>query len=275
VNGFGAEITDIDSHLKIDDKTFDQIQKAWFDYSILIFRNLSLSPEEQIKFTSRLGQLHVMVPTDYNLKEFPEIFVVGNDSEAGSPVGLRRAGMGFHTDGEDKLLPNAGSFLHAIQVPPVGGDTLFADLYQAWKAISNDVKNIIKRKKARYSRIDLHHIHYPHLPALTELQKNERPDVFHPLARKHPNSHRTALYIGRWACDIEGLSPSEGMEIIQSLQHLAQEERFIHRHHWVPGDAILWDNRCTQHCATEFEDKKYIRRMHRTTIEGSVPIMAD
>jgi alpha-ketoglutarate-dependent taurine dioxygenase len=271
---FGAEVIGIHPQLRVDDATFARVRDAWYEHSILVFRDLKVSPQEQTDFSRRLGPLHIMVPTDYNLEGHPEVFVVGNDSEDGKAVGLRRAGMGFHTDGEDKVLPNAGSLLYAVQVPPEGGDTLFADLYGAYDALPADVRGRIAGRRARFSRIALHAVHYPHLPPFTEEQKRERPDVWHPLERRHPASGRTALYIGRWACDIEGLPPQEGAELIAWLQAFAQQPRFIYRHRWRPGDAVLWDNRCTQHCATEFDDGRYVRRMHRTTLEGEAPLMA-
>jgi alpha-ketoglutarate-dependent taurine dioxygenase len=271
---FFAEVGGVDPQLDVDDATFDAIEAAWYRHSILLFRNLALTPERQIAFTRRFGPLHVMVPLDYNLEGYPEVFVVGNDNEQGKPVGLRRAGMGFHTDGEDKVIPNAGSFLYAVQVPPEEGDTLFADLYAAYEALPEQIRRRIAGRRARYSRIDLHETHYPHLPPLTDQQKRERPDVWHPLARLHPKSGRIALYIGRWACDIEGIPQAEGRELIGQLQQIAQQPRHIYRHRWRAGDAVLWDNRCTQHCATGFDEAKYVRRMHRCTLEGDSPIMA-
>jgi alpha-ketoglutarate-dependent taurine dioxygenase len=273
---FGAEVIGIDPALRVTDAQFAEIEAAWFRHSILLFRGLiDVKPADQIAFTRRFGALHIMVPTDYNLEGHPEVFVVGNDSEDGKAVGLRRAGLGFHTDGEDKIVPNAGSLLYAMQVPPEGGDTLFADMYAVYESLPDAIRRRIAGRRARFSRIALHHVHYPHLAPFTEAQQRERPDVWHPLARRHPRSGRTAIYIGRWAVDIEGLPGKEGAELIQYLQALAQEPRFVYRHRWRAGDAILWDNRCTQHCATEFDDEKYIRRMHRTTLEGEVPIMAE
>ena len=101
-----------------------------------------------------------------------------------------------------------------------------------------------------------------------------RPDVFHPLERRHPKSGRTSLYIGRWACGIEGIPQTEGRALVRQLQEFAQQPRFLYRHRWREGDAILWDNRCTQHCATPFEEACYTRLMHRTTLEGEAPLMA-
>jgi alpha-ketoglutarate-dependent taurine dioxygenase len=272
--GFGAEVTGVDPGLALDEPTFRRIEQAWFDHSILVFRDLAMTPEQQIAFTRRLGPLHIMLPLQYNLDAYPEIFVVGNAEEGGKAVGMRRAGMGFHSDGEDKAIPNAGSFLFGVQVPPEGGDTIFADMYAAWDTLPASTQRGLLGRRARFSRIEMHHVHYPHLPALTEQQKRDRPDVWHPIARLHPRSGRTALYIGRWAVEIEGMAEDAGRQLILELCAHAQRPAFLYRHRWREGDAVLWDNRCTQHCATPFDEERYTRRMHRTTLEGEVPLLA-
>jgi alpha-ketoglutarate-dependent taurine dioxygenase len=215
-----------------------------------------------------------MEPLHMNLPGHPEVFVVSNAIKDGKPIGLKRAGEGYHTDGEDKRLPNAGSFLYAIEVPPEEGDTIFVDMYAVHDALPAETRRRLEGRRARFSRILLHHVHYPLLPALTEEQKLARPDVFHPLLRRHPRSGRTSLYIGRWACEIEGMPEAEGRALIAELQAFAQQPRFAYRHHWRVGDAILWDNRCTQHRATGFNDEIHVRTMFRTTLEGDAPIMA-
>jgi taurine dioxygenase len=271
---FAGEVTGADPALGLDAATLRRIEQAWLDHSILIFRDLSLTPEQQIAFTRRLGPLHIMMPPQYNLEGHPEIFVVGNAEEGGKAVGMRRAGMGFHSDGEDKAIPNAGSFLYAVTVPPEGGDTLFADMYAAWEALPANLRARLVGRRARFSRVALHHVHYPHLPALSEAQKRERPDVWHPIARRHPRSGRTALYIGRWAVEIEGMPDTEGKQMIADLCAHAQQPVFLYRHRWRQGDGVLWDNRCTQHSATPFDEQRYTRRMHRTTLEGELPQLA-
>jgi taurine dioxygenase len=270
---FGAEVIGVHPALKLDDPTFAAIEAAWYRHSILLFRGLSMSPEQQIAFTRRFGPLHVMVPLDYNLPGHPEIFVVSNAEQDGKPVGLRGAGMGFHSDGEDKPVPNAGSFLYARQVPPEGGDTLFADMCAAHAALPQEIRRKIAGRRARFSRNALHHLNYPH-QKLTEAHR-QRPDVYHPLERRHPKSGRVSLFIGRWAYDIEGLPEQEGRELVTWLQEFARTPRFVYRHCWRGGDAVLWDNRCTQHCATGFDESRYVRLMHRTTLEGDPPVMAE
>ena len=272
---FGAEILGAPPDLHLTGQEFRQVEQAWFDHSILLFRNLSMTPAQHIAFTRRLGPLHVMEPLNLNLPGHPEVFVVSNATKDGKPIGLKRAGEGFHTDGEDKRIPNAGSFLYAIELPPERGDTLFVDMYAAFEALPDEIKRKLAGRRARFSRIDLHHVHYPLMDALTEQQKHDRPDVFHPLLRRHPRSGRTSLYIGRWAIDIEGMDPAEGRALIQYLQQHAQQPQFIYRQVWRVGDAVLWDNRCTQHCATGFDDERYVRTMYRTTLEGDEPQMAE
>lgn len=283
--GFGAQVAGVPASLEVGETDFQKIRQAWIDHSILLFRDLDLSPEQHIAFTRRFGELHIMKPLKFNLPDYPEVFVVSNASkeDPSKPVsreggageaGLKRAGEGFHTDGEDKRIPNAGSLLYARRVPPERGDTLFVDMYSVYEALPQPVRHAIAGRRARYSRIDLHATHYPLMDPLTEEEKRDRPDVFHPLARRHPDSGRTSLYIGRWACDVEGVDPQEGRALIRYLQEFAQQPRFIFTQKWRPGDAVLWDNRCTQHCATGFDDAAYVRTMYRTTLEGDVPIMA-
>jgi len=271
---FAVEITGVAPNLQIDDPTLRLIEAAWFRYGILIFRDLDMTSAEHAAFTRRLGPLHIMVPSEFNLPDHPEVWAVGNAVDDGKPISLRGAGMGFHTDGEDKIVPNAGSFLYARIVPPEGGDTLFADMRAAYDALPEDIRQTIAGKRARFSRAEMHRINYPHLRPYTAEELVARPDVYHPLARRHPRTGRVSLYVGRWACDIEGLPSDEGRGIVAFLQEFARQDRFVYRHCWRDGDAVLWDNRCTQHCATPFDEARYTRLMHRTTLEGDAPIMA-
>jgi alpha-ketoglutarate-dependent taurine dioxygenase len=269
---FGAEIVGLDLSDDLADAEFRRIEQAWFDASLLVFRDLVMTPEQHIGFTRRFGPLHIMTPLHYNLPGHPEVMVLTNLEEGGKPLGIRRAGMGWHSDGEDKRLPNAGSFLYAHRIPAEGGDTLFADMYAAYDELPDETKRCIAGRRARFSRADMHHVHYPHEPALTEQQKRDRPDVFHPLVRTHPRSGRKALYIGRWARDVEGMDPDEGRALIEQLFAYASSERFVYCHKWRVHDAVLWDNRCMLHCATGFDESRYTRLMHRTTLEGDVPV---
>lgn len=270
--GFGAEVIGLDLSEELSRSKFERIERAWFDASFLIFRDMAMTPRQHIDFTCRFGPLHIMTPLHYNHPDHPEVMVLTNLEDAGKPLGIRRAGMGWHSDGEDKRIPNAASMLYAHVVPPEGGDTLFADMYAAYAALPEATKRLIAGRRTRFSRIDMHHVHYPHEPALTEQQKRERPDVFHPLVRTHPRTGRKSLYVGRWARDIEGMNADEGRSLIEELFTYAASGRFVYRHKWGAHDAVLWDNRCTLHCATPFDESRYTRLMHRTTLEGDISV---
>ena len=272
---FGAEVIGADLASDLDDATIEQIEAAWLRYSILLFRDVAMTPAQHVAFTRRLGPLHVMEPLEFNLPGFPEVMVASNIEKDAKPIGMKRAGWGWHSDGEDKVLPNAGSFLYALELPPTDGDTLYADTYAAFAALTDDVRARIMGRRACFSRQRFHQVYYPHLPPLTEEQKKARPDVWQPIARHHPKSGWTSLYIGRWAYRIEGMPDNEAGELIEYLKDFATRPEFVYRHRWRVGDALLWDNRCTQHCATPFDDTKYTRLMHRTTLEGEKPLMAE
>ena len=272
---FGAEVIGADLASDLDDATIAEIEAAWQRYSILLFRNVEMTPAQHVAFTRRLGPLHIMEPLEFNLPGFPEVMVASNIEKDAKPIGMKRAGWGWHSDGEDKVLPNAGSFLYALELPPTDGDTLYADTFAAFAALSDDVRSKIMGRRACFSRQRFHQVYYPHLPPLTEEQKKARPDVWQPIARKHPKSGWTSLYIGRWAYRIEGMPDDEAAELIDYLKNFATQPEFVYRHRWRVGDALLWDNRCTQHCATPFDDTKYRRHMHRTTLEGEKPMMAE
>jgi taurine dioxygenase/putative 2-oxoglutarate oxygenase len=271
---FAAEVLGAPPDLRVDDTTLAEIEAAWFRWGILVFRALDMAPADHVAFSRRLGRLHIMVPGEFNMPGQPEVWVVGNAKQDGKPLGLRGAGMGFHTDGEDKTVPNAGSFLYGRIVPPEGGDTLFADMRAAYAALPPGMQAKIAGKRGRFSRADMHKINYPDMRPYTPEELAARPDVYHPLVRRHPRTGRASLYIGRWACDIEGMPHEEGHAIVAWLQEFARQERFVYRHRWRAGDAVLWDNRCTQHCATPFDEARYERLMHRTTLEGDAPVMA-
>lgn len=274
-DALGAEVLGIDMSSQLADTVIADIRAAWLKYNILLFREVDWTPAQHVTFTRRFGDLHIMPslaneePTNH--PDHPEIMVVSNVKRNGLPIGLRRAGWGWHSDGEDKQLPNMGSMLHALQVPTGCGDTAFANTYKAYETLDPGIRLRIEGKLGRFSRIERHNHNYPDLPPLTEEEKAGRPDVWHPVTRTHPETGRTALFIGRWAVEIEGIPKAEGEGLIEKLKTHAVKPEFTYTHSWQAGDVILWDNRCTQHCALPFDDETYDRHMQRTTLEGDTP----
>lgn len=274
-DALGAEILDLNPAAVLDPETVQELRRLWLENSVLLFRGVDWTPAEHIAFTRKFGELHIMpslgTEIDVNLQQHPEIFVVSNMKSNGKALGVKRAGWGWHSDGEDKKFPNMGSMLYGVKTPKVGGDTGFASTYKAYEALSDETKSVIDGKRARFSRVEMHLVNYPNLPPLTDQEKRERPDVWHPIVRTHPETERKCLYIGRWVVEIEGLAAAEGRALIDELTTHISKPEFTYIHQWQPGDVVLWDNRCTQHCAIPYDDSLEDRHMLRTTLEGDVP----
>ncbi len=197
--------------------------------------------------------------------------MVSNVEKDGKPVGIKRAGWGWHSDGVDKEIPNLASMLYGVKTPTVGGDKGFASAYRAYEALAPETQALLDEKRARFSRVEMHLINYPNLPPLTEAESRVRPDVWHPMIRTHPETLRKCLCIGRWAVEIEGIPGEEGRALIDELTVRISKPEFTYIHKWQPGDVMLWDNCCRQHCAIPFDDSKEDRHMLRAKPEGDVP----
>ena len=158
-------------------------------------------------------------------------------------------------------------------MPDEHGDTLYANLYAAFEALPETTKRRIIGLRGVYSRVKSWGIDYPHRKPLTAEQKAALPEVSHPIVRTHPETGRKALYIGARSelVRIEGLPETE-QSLADELFEFATQPRFVYAHHWQVGDVIVWDNRCTMHKANAFDEARYRRRMHRTTICGDLPV---
>jgi alpha-ketoglutarate-dependent taurine dioxygenase len=272
-DAIGAEIQGVDLAAPIDGETFDRIHGVWLERTILLFRRQQMSPDQQIAFTRRLGTLEMHTLPQYTLADHPEIFVVSNVMEEGRPIGAPKSGRHWHSDSQYLPRPSAGSLLYAREVPLEGGDTLFTNMFAAYEALPEETKKQIAGLRVLHSRVKAYPLSYPDRAPMTEEEKARVPDVIHPLVRTHPETGRKALFVGgNVAWEIVGMPLEEGQALIRELRDFATQERFVYRHHWEVGDAILWDNRSTMHCATAFDEERYRRVMHRTTVEGDEPI---
>ena len=163
-----------------------------------------------------------------------------------------------------------GSLLHALKVPPDRGDTAFANTYKAYEALDPETRERIEGKLGRFSRTERHNHNYPNLPALTEVEKAGRPDVWHPVTRTHPETGRTALFVnGNFTTAIDGLAPAESDAMLAMLLAHIGSPQWQCRHRWTEGDLTMWDNRAVQHFAVP--DYTSRRIMHRLTIAGDEP----
>jgi len=269
--GFGAEILDVDLR-RADDATMAGVVDTFHRHGAILLRDQTLTPAELTAFVARFGE-----PEDHTLKEntipgFPKVYVLSNRVVDGKPIGAHNDGIGWHTDYSYKAEPVMATMLYAVEVPPEGSDTLLADCVAAWNALPPE-------RQAELDGRVLHHS-YQYFMAnrdygrreLSDELKAQNPDVFHPLVRTHPADGRKALWPSTGTViEIVGAPNPEGLDLVQELVDFATQDRFVFRHKWRVGDILMWDNRCTLHTGTLFDDTKYIREMHRLWVRGDRP----
>ena len=172
----------------------------------------------------------------------------------------------WHTDGSFKIVPSLGSALSAREVPPEGGETEFADMRSAYDALDDAMKLRIEKFTVEHSF--LYSQGKIGIGYMTDEEKASVPAVRHPMVRVHPQSGRKAIYAGRHASHVINIPMDEGRALIEELNEFATQPQFVHRHHWDVGDLVLWDNRMVMHRGLPYDDTKFRRIMHRTTLAG-------
>lgn len=274
----GAEVTDIDLSTMPDDATFAAIHQALLDHLVLVFRNQRLTPAEHVAFSERFGELMVHVKAEYLLPDQPEVLVLSNKKHPdGRPMGFEDAGRYWHSDMSYVEEPPLGSLLHAIEIPPEKGDTLYCNMYMAYEELPDATKQRLVGLQAAHSYLASFEGKTKSGYArdtLTEEQKAQLAEVTHPVVRTHPETGRKALYVNPgFTVRLVGLPGDEGAALLDELLVHASRPEFQFRHVWQPHDLVFWDNRCTMHHATTY-DTQYTRHMHRTTVKGDRPYAA-
>jgi taurine dioxygenase len=271
---FVAEVGGVDLSQPLDDVRFARLHEAFLEHSILVFRGQRLSNEQHIAFSRRFGELEIHTARHWLLPEFPQILVLSNRGEQGTRP-IINGGAYWHSDITYKAKPPLGSLLYALEVPPQGGDTLYADMYAAYESLDDAMKRRIEGLEAihRYGdRYQLMAKDDKDRPPLTPKQLAEVPDVVHPVVRTHPETGRKALFVNEgFSVAIVGMSEAEGKGLLDELFEHSAQPAHVYRHRWQAGDLVMWDNRCTMHRATEY-DLRHTRAMHRTTIQGDRPV---
>tara|TARA_A100001037_G_scaffold305424_1_gene345568 strand:- start:1657 stop:2598 length:942 start_codon:yes stop_codon:yes gene_type:complete len=266
----GAEILNVDLREDLLDDTIAQIRKALVENSLVLIRDQDITPEQHVAFSRRFGKLEIHVLTEYLLKGHKEILVLSNLKKNSKLFGRAGVGNYWHSDLQYMPKPSLGSILRAHEVPEIGGDTMFANQFLAYDALSDGMKELLAGlrvvhdfAKARYRSPQ---------PYSDKAMKKTRP-VTHPAIRTHPESGRKALYVSPgFALRFDGMTEEESEPIFEFLYEHAVDPRFVYRHKWRANDIVFWDNRSLMHNAVQDYDlQKDRRHMHRTTISGDEP----
>jgi alpha-ketoglutarate-dependent taurine dioxygenase len=273
----GAEIGGVDL-ARLDNETFKEIEAAWLEHLVVFFRGQKITPEQQIAFAKRFGDIHYH-PFINGMPEHPEILEI--IKEEGD---TRAFGEVWHTDQMFNPKPAKATILYAKETPDAGGDTLFANMYLAYETLSEPMKvllqgvktwNVGDRKKLSQadkmgSAREGRYVGNEKMAAKVRDPGDVQTESAHPLVRTHPETRRKAIYIGNHTQTLDGFKPAEARGIVDFLVAHSVQPEFTCRFRWEVGSMAIWDNRCTQHRAlNDYAGKR--RRMHRITIAGDAP----
>ena len=262
----GAVISGIDLSKEPSKHAMAELEDAFGRYSVIFFRDQSLTPQQHIAMAERWGAINVnrfFKPLD----GYPQIAQVIKEANQKENIGGT-----WHTDHSYDLIPAMGSMLYAREVPTVGGDTLFSSMYLAYEALSEDMKKMLADLKAwhssrhafGYSVTDSEHFEDGRLANPGQATQ----DALHPVVITHPLTGRKALYVNAdFTVRFDGWTVEESQPILDLLYAHGARQEFTCRFHWEPGSIAFWDNRATWHYAMN-DYQGHRRIMHRITLEG-------
>lgn len=272
----GAEVGGVDLSKPLDADTFAAIRAAWLDNLVIRIRGQNLTDPQLLAFSRHFGELDPPGPNPQGkpyLPQHPEMNVISNVKEGGMPIGGLGDGEAiWHSDMTYIDSPPSAALLYALEVPPAGGDTYWANMYLAYETLSPQMKKRIEGLKAihdaTYNSAGFKRKGYDDVT-----DPRRAPGAHHGLVRTHPETKRKCLFLGRRRnAYIVGLELDESEALLDELWKHATQARFAFRQQWKVGDLMIWDNRCTLHRRDPF-DPAARRVMHRTQIKGDRPYL--
>lgn len=263
----GAEVEGVDLTRPLDAATVKALRQALLDWKVLFFRDQDITTDQHLAFARNFGELEVH-PFAPQKPGYPEVLAITHDEKN------RGTENTWHSDVTWRLEPSLGSILRAIELPPVGGDTLFADMYAAYDGLKDEVKAKIDNAVAVHD--------FTHFRAgmrkrgMSEEQIEEMnrkyPMAEHPVVRTHPETGRRCIYVNAaFTLHIVGMEKAESDALLAHLYAQAAIPEYQCRFRWSPNAIAFWDNRASQHYAAS-DYWPAVRRMERVTIVGDRPV---
>ena len=256
----GAEVSGVDM-ADVDAATVEQLRTAWLEHKVLVLRDQHISVEDHIAFGRRFGELEVH-PFAPDRTDHPEIVTITSTADR------RYAASIWHSDVTWRQEPSMGSILRGVVIPPVGGDTCFADAAAAYDRLPPDWKE-------RVDPLFAIHDHSGFLRGASNEEKDRQAAAFpparHPVIRTHPETGRRSIYTNRaFVSHIDGVSADESAEILGRLERQIMDPSVQCRIRWEVDTFVMWDNRAVQHHATD-DFQPETRHVERVTIVGDRP----
>jgi len=268
--GFGLETSDVDVSQPLDDAAFAELEAAFFRGQVLVLRGQALAPAQFVAFARRFGPPEPHVIDQFHHPDDPNILILSNVVIDGEPQGLADAGTYFHTDYSYLAVPARATTLYSIEVPTVGGNTLFANQYAAYDELPATMKARIEPLVAIHhygNRDDQDEASRTVASVLTAEQKAKMPLITHPVVRVHPVTGRKALYaVSGSSFGIVGMPDDEARALLDELAAHATQEKYRYSLAYGIGDVVIWDNASLLHSATLI-DPDDARTLWRITIK--------
>jgi taurine dioxygenase len=258
----GAEIHGVRMSGDLPDEQIAEIRQALLDWKVVFFRDQDVSIDDHVAFGARFGELEVH-PFTPNLDSHPEVVVIHHGKWSKS--GQNR----WHSDVTWRLEPSLGSILRARIVPPVGGDTLFADMITAYEKLPDEIQEKIDGRTATHSF--RHNFGKAMNDEQREKMSEQYPDAHHPVVRTHPETGRKGIYVNAaFTTCIDDMEPEESQKLLRFLYRQASIPEYQCRFRWQKESVAFWDNRSVQHYAA-FDYAPQERRVERVTVVGDTP----
>ncbi|WP_158928216.1 TauD/TfdA family dioxygenase [Acidisphaera sp. S103] len=262
----GAEIGGVDVAQDLDDAVIGDIRQALLDYGVIFFRDQTLDVARHKAFTRRFGEIFVH-PNYKGVSADPEIVDIKRE-----PGDKKIVGEDWHTDTTMSAEPPMGAILYAIEVPPYGGDTMFANQYLAYDTLSDGLKRTLDGMRAVHSD---RMVAGPQAGMNAQRSTKVREDAdwretisVHPVVRTHPETGRKLLFVNRsYTVGFEGWTEAESKPLLDYLLEHGHRPELTCRFRWANGSIAFWDNRCTKHLAVH-DAGPFRRIMRRTQICG-------
>lgn len=277
---FGVEVVGVDVRT-VDAATFEAIVAAFNEHSVLLFRGQSLTDEEQIAFSRRFGPLETTIRSIASQAGIPSHIANLSNVDADDrliPAGDKRnvfnaGNQMWHTDSSFKKVSATASLLSGREIPAEGGETQFASMRVAYERLPADLQRFLEGKVA------VHSFAYSRGLVADDLLPPEHaaqvPPVRQALVRVNPVNGRKAFYVGSHACEIVGMPTPKARALLRELREAATRAELVYTHRWRVGDLVMWDNRCMLHRGRPWDESRYRRVMHRTTVAGEGPTAPD
>lgn len=273
----GAEISGIDIN-QLDDADFENIRNAWLRHKVIFIHDQYLDLENLCRFSELFGDL-MQLPYIMPVEGFPHVIRVLKKADE---INMGVFGGDWHSDFSFLAEPPMASILYAEEIPPLGGDTLWVNMAQAWQALPDDLRDQITDKIAIHSGVPYGVNNPPEestqFKGSIEIARNQPEadeETLHPAVCQHPDTGEQMLFINpTYTTRVDGLSPEQSDILLTRLFRHCTRPEFTCRFRWQPGTLAIWDNRNTMHYAVNDYDG-YHRLMYRTTIKGHAPLQAD